>query len=221
VGRFFPSLPVLFWWVNGLKSTKWSAGRWLNLNLKDIESYFQTRVGELQTLAERGDPWVFLCASSFLEYLAKITTGGPTTAQDYKIFLTTIFFKVCPQYAKFRYASGAQDLGDQMYHVLRCGVVHSFCLLADPYAKKKYGGRDRSILLAHRQVGLVHLQPLVDRKKKLDATIFVAEDFIEDISKVVTCIFSQARKRTPSAQRLRNNIRDWIKRFPPIGTLVI
>src|ERR1700737_2293027 len=31
------------------------------------ESYFNARVAELRSLATRGDPWVFLCASSFLE----------------------------------------------------------------------------------------------------------------------------------------------------------
>src|SRR5213594_1781122 len=123
----------------------------------DIETYFRNRVDELRSLAQRGDPWVFLCASSFLEYLAKIELGKTTSATDYKDFLKNYLFKVCPAYAGFQYHSGSQDLADQMYHVLRCGIVHSFSLFADPAAKRKHGGRDRSILLAHRSSGQRHL----------------------------------------------------------------
>src|SRR6266571_6800773 len=116
----------------------------------NIEHYFRDRVDELRALANRGDPWVFLCASAFIEYLAKIVQGHGSG--DYKQFLKNCFFKVCPKYASFRYDSGKSDLAEQMYHVLRCGIVHSFSLIADSKAKKS-GGRDRSILLAHRRSG--------------------------------------------------------------------
>ncbi len=192
------------------------------MNLKQIEVYFQNRVGELRTLAERGDPWVFLCASSFIEYLAKITSGNATSSgTEYKNFLTNSLFRACPAYASFRYASGRQDLADQMYHVLRCGIVHSFSLFPDPSAKGKHGGRPRSIVIAHRQLGLAHLQLLFDKKQKLDAAVFIAQDFVEDISTVVTFVFSTARTRTPTGQQLRNNMRSWTKQYPPIGSLLI
>ena len=190
----------------------------------NIESYFRDRVLELRSLAERGDPWVFLCGASFIEYLAKMTSGKSTGANDYKDFLRNRFFRVCTAYASFKYSCGKCDLAEQMYHVLRCGIVHSFSVFADPQAKG-YGGRDRSIILAHRNTasGRTHLDNWVDRRSnpRLDAAVFVAEDFIDDIAKVTDSLFVEARKRTPAGVQLRKNIQMWVSRCPPIGSLIL
>lgn len=191
----------------------------IQLTLTKTETYFKNRVGELRSLAQRGDPWVFLCTASFLEYLAKIELGKTTSSTDYKNFLRNTFFKVCPAYAGFRYRSGNRDLAEQMYHVLRCGIVHSFSLFADPSAKAKHGGRDRSILLAHRSSGQRHLANYVNRrtKPKVDAAVFIAEDFVDDVGRVTEFLFAQARKRSNAGARLRNNIQTWVKTHPPVG----
>ena len=186
--------------------------------MNKIEGYFDSRIKELRELANRGDPWIFLCTSSFIEYLARMTYGKETLATDYKNFLTNYFFIGCPEYGHFRYASGTQDLADQMYHVLRCGIAHSFSLIADAKAKIR-SGRDRSILLDHRRSGKRHLRNYVNNhtRPKIDAAVFVAEDFVEDIDKVMQYIFSEARKRRPSGKQLNNNMKLWITKYPPIG----
>ena len=183
-----------------------------------IEAYLRARLDELRCLAQRGDPWVFLCASSFLEYLARLEKGSATKADEYKSFLRKYLYKVCPSYKRFRYSSGASDMADQMYHVLRCGIVHGFSLVADVTAKK-HGGRDRSILLAHRSAGRKHLSAYVNNgvKPKVDAAIFVAEDFVEDIAKLAEFLFDESRKETPTAGKLRHNMRTWFTDYPPIG----
>lgn len=186
-----------------------------------IEQYFLDRVGELKTLATRGDPWVFACATSFIEYLAKMHLGKTTTASDYKAFLRDVFFKACPAYASFTFASGSSDLDIQMYHTLRCGLVHSFSLIADQKARSAKG-RDRSILLAHRKNGAVHLRAKIDnrRRPKIDAVVFTAEDFVDDIETATKYLFQQARKPTPDGRLLKANIKSWTKAHPPIGTLM-
>lgn len=186
------------------------------------ERYFIARVAELKDLAERGDPWVFLCTSSFLEYLAKLVNGRETGALEYKDFLRTYMFAVCPAYVSFKYASGHSDLADQMYHVLRCGIVHGFSLLPDSRGKAK-GGRDRSIILAHRKSGRRHLSLVVSRgrKRHIDAAVFVAEDFVEDVRKLVDHIFSQSRRRNSTGAQLRSRMRIWWESHPPIGVLMI
>jgi hypothetical protein len=105
-----------------------------------------------------------------------------------------------------------------MYHVLRCGIVHSFSLIADKQAKRD-GGRDRSIVLAHRASGRKHLEACVDgrRNPKLDAAVFVAEDFVADIEKVTNSIFAQSCTN----KKLRLNMKTWWKVHPPIGVLLI
>jgi hypothetical protein len=186
--------------------------------MNEIEGYLRARLDELRCLAQRGDPWVFLCASSFLEYLARLEKGGATNAGEYKSFLRKYLYKVCPLYGRFRYRSGAGDMADQMYHVLRCGIVHGFSLVADATAKK-HGGWDRSILLAHRSSGQKHLSPYVNNrvKPKVDAVIFVAEDFVEDIAKLAEFLFRESRKKAGTAKTLRQNMRNWFTQYPPIG----
>ena len=104
------------------------------------------------------------------------------------------------------------------------GIVHSFSLLADQKALG-YGGQDRSILLADRrsEPKRSHLDHIVDQRRKppLDAALFIAEDFVEDIAKVVDFLFTESRKRTPPGRQLRSNIRTWILKYPPIGSLII
>jgi len=188
----------------------------------EIEQYFKSRIRELKQIAARGDPWVFLNASSFIEYLAQMRLGKRTEPQDYKEFLTQYFFRVCPWYGNFKYRSGTLDLADQMYHVLRCGIVHSFSLFADSKAQTR-GGRHRSIVLAHRSAGQSHLHSFVNnrRKPKIDAAIFVAEDFVEDIERVTEALFNESKKRTPDGLQLRQNIRRWVRQFPPIGAIIL
>jgi len=178
--------------------------------MQQLGEYLRDRVGELRSLALRGDPWVFLCASAFIEYMAKMVQGEARGASGYKDFLKDVFFEVCPEYAKFRYRSRQMDLADQMYHVLRCGIVHSFSLVVDSAAEKG-GGRDRSILLAHRMNGAAHLQPY---EGSIDAVIFTAEDFVEDIGMVVEFIIEQSQSR--DGQALSRNIQRWTDKHPPI-----
>ena len=190
----------------------------------NVETYFRDRLRELESIASRGDPWIFLCASSFIEYLGKMAHGGPIGLKEYKEFLRTRFFTVCPQYGSFKYASGKSDLADQMYHVLRCGIVHSFSVFADAIANK-YGGRDRSILLAHRKSasGRAHLDNIVNRRRKppLDAALLVAEDFVDDIAKVTDDLFAESRRKTPDGRQLRKNIQTCVSKCPPIGFLIL
>ncbi|HEY2362409.1 MAG TPA: hypothetical protein VGK36_14905 [Candidatus Angelobacter sp.] len=189
---------------------------------QQIELYFNNRIQELKALADRGDPWVFLCASSFVEYLAKMHSGKATNADAYKKFLKDYFFRVCPTYAQFKYASGKTDMADQMYHVLRCGIVHSFSLLADPKAQR-CGGRHRSIVLAHRKEGKQHLSPFVDNrtKPKIDSAVFIAEDFVDDLGKVTKALFVDSKKKTPDGKLIKKNIRAWVNQYPPIGAIIL
>lgn len=175
------------------------------------------RVAELKSLATRGDPWFFLCASSYIEYLARITYGKSTNQKDYKDFLKYYFFKACPKYDKFKFNTGQKDLDIQMYHVLRCGIVHSFSLIADNVAAG-HGGRNRSILLAHRASGKQHLSNYINNRTtpKIDAAIFIAEDFADDIEEATKHIFKSSRKLKANGKNLRQNIKKWSSKHPPI-----
>ncbi len=185
-------------------------------SLRKVKKYMDDRANELKTLALRGDPWFFLCASSFIEYMAKLDKGECTNQTDYKDFLNKYLFVEKSKYADFRYSNPQTKLVDQMYHVLRCGLVHSFSLIPDPKATTK-GGKNRSILLAHKSSTFQHLQPYVNNKKrpKVDGCIFIAEEFADDLAKMTQDLFAKASKRSEIV--LRNNILKWVNKYPPVS----
>jgi hypothetical protein len=180
------------------------------MDINDAQSYFSARTRELLGICNAGDPWVFVCASTFIEYLAKLVNGRDDGAEGYKKFVTNYLAKVRLEYHTFTYKSGEQDLPVQMYHVLRCGIVHSFSLVPDDRAIRKRG-RLRSIVLSHRASGDTHLSPFSSANAP-DAAIFVAEDFVEDLQKAVTYLFLQAK----ADAALTSNIRTWLNDYPPI-----
>jgi hypothetical protein len=152
------------------------------------------------------------CSAAFLEYLAKLSDGADTGGPGYKNFVTTWLARVRPAYASFRYRGGQADLPDQMYHVLRCGIVHSLSAIPDARARAK-GGRDRSIILCHRAESQQRTMPHLSNYSTPqipDAAVFVAEDFVDDISSVVEIMFTEA---VPGSA-LERCMDTWLGQYP-------
>jgi hypothetical protein len=97
-----------------------------------------------------------------------------------------------------------------MYHILRCGITHSYSLIPDSKSKSK-GGRERSILLGQRKNNNVHF--MKHDKNGYDSVIFTVEDFAEDLEKVLDKIFIDL---APEAPLLSNNIISWVNKYPPL-----
>ena len=183
--------------------------------LESIHNYYKERIGEVKRYSTIGDVWVFLMCSTFIEYLVKLVSGKEDTGRsEYKDFIRNYLYQINPLYRDFKYASGETDLPDQMYHVLRCGIVHGFSLIADKKAKKK-NGRNRSILIGHRsgQGEIPHLGLI--QTDKYDAAFLCAEDFAEDIDRVIDLIFQTAEHD----RTLEHKILMWTKAYPPIAFL--
>lgn len=182
-------------------------------SLESIHNYYKERIGEVKRYSAIGDVWVFLMCSVFIEYLVKLVSDKEVTDKDdYKDFIRNYLSLINPLYRDFKYANGKRDLPDQMYHVLRCGIVHGFSLIADKTARKK-GGRDRSILIGHKSGGGTHLDPI--NRKGFDSVFFCAEDFANDIEKVIDLVFQMAKENNI----LRDQIINWVKIYPPISFL--
>jgi hypothetical protein len=183
---------------------------------KDIEKYFKARAKDVQRILKDGSPWGFLCAAAFLDCLSKLVAGKDNKRKGYKEFVRDYLGKINPTYRSFQYRSGFTDLPEQLYHVFRCGIVHSFSLVPDQQSQKN-GGRPRSIVLCHRKESqkknLPHLSQY-SSAKITDAAVFVAEDFGKDLKKVVKLIFSsQAKAIDP---QITNKMKSWVKQQPPI-----
>lgn len=183
-------------------------------NINDIEKYFLDRVDELEQQCNEHTTWVFLCASAMINYLVNLVNGSETDRDDYKRFINDYM----PEgYKNFQFLNGNQDLDIQMYHTLRCGIVHNFSLFPDAVGRRA-GARIRSIALTHRDnKDGEHLDNHEGKNKNLDAALFVAEDFINDIKTAVKKIFNDAK----SDVLLEQNILNWINDHPPIMSEVL
>jgi hypothetical protein len=180
-----------------------------------LQRGFLTSVRALKRLAKdprQRNPIVFVAASAFIEYLSKLFygRGGPT---EYKKFVRLHLSKANSRYRTFayRFADGSmrRDLPLQLYHVLRCGIIHSYSLVPDDVALQK-GGRDRSVVLAHRASGLVHLSQWFHDDQP--TCVLVAEDFVADIEATVRYMFRRAQVSKALAKRMGR----WMKKHPPI-----
>lgn len=183
--------------------------------LTEIHSYYKDRINEIKNYSNDGGPWSFLIASAYIDFLVKLVQNTEQTShKHYKDFIRDYLSLINPQYKDFKYENGLQDLPEQMYHVLRCGIVHSFSLVPDQKSVNN-GGRSRSILLAHKKNNAIHFH-----KHKLDgfdSVVFTAEDFVEDLSKVLDKIFLEL---APTNTNLQNNILARANAYPPIGALI-
>jgi hypothetical protein len=159
------------------------------------------------------NPWPFLCASAYIDYLTKLVNGGETGREKYKQFVSTYLATVNPLYASFTYGSGRQDLPAQLYHILRCGIVHSFSFFPDNNTEVRFGGRQRSVLITHDSNDGYHLSNY--RESGEDAALLVLHDFVGDLRQITERIFSDA---TTDAQ-LRTNIEQHLRQHRPIVAL--
>lgn len=185
------------------------------MKLLEAEKYFINRVAELGAMCAKKDPWVFLCSSAFLEYTMKIVEGKDRGVSGYKDLITK--YNYFPdKYKTFVYRCGKQDLPEQMYSILRCGLVHSFSLKP---IKPGPHGRLNSISLCHKceadTKNLHHLQNYYGINGDVDSALFVAEDFVCDIRNAINSIFVCA-KTYPSCL-LASNIESWLSICPPVS----
>lgn len=163
--------------------------------------YLKDHCLALFKIATHGDPWVFVCASAMIEYLQKMTGEG-----KYADFILNYLSKIDSRYKDFKYANGDQNLPEQMYFVLRNGLVHSFTLKPN----KINSGKMNSILLSH---DAPHFSIRTDNG--LDACILNGYTLVDDLCKVIDLIYEMAKTNVV----LRASINDYWKLNPSIGRL--
>jgi len=148
-------------------------------------------------------PWPFLCAAAMLDYLAKMAIGSGRSA--YKQFIRQ---HMKQEYRDFQFANGDKDLPEQLYHVLRCGVVHSFSLTPD--VAQYPNGRNESIIIAHEGHHLARYSGADGHHP--DAVCLVFKDFVDDIEGALTKLFSDAQTDTALLARIHQHL----KSNPPV-----
>jgi hypothetical protein len=185
------------------------------MNIFEAKIYFHDLISAARKYCADHTPLPFVLGACFIDYFCKMVEGEDKKRTGYKDFVTKYMKEVREEYVTFKYANGAQDLPVQMYHVLRCGVVHSFSLIPDRKVSKQ-PGRDHSIALCHKaeaeQKGLRHLSPY-SGPQNLDAALLIVEDFLDDLLAVNELIYEKAVKDS----NLREKIEGWLRVSPPIS----
>jgi hypothetical protein len=177
----------------------------VRMTLDEAKRLFTLRLAQLRDM--KPSPWPFLCAAAMLEYLAKMAIGkgrGP-----YKDFVRNYMRK---EYREFQFVNGDTDLPEQIYHVLRCGIVHSFSLTPD--LKDYPKGRNKSIVIAHEGNHLSRFTGWGGHFE--DAVLLVFEDFANDIGAALDKVFSDAA----SDAVLKGRIEDHLSGHPPVTELL-
>lgn len=177
-------------------------------NIDLIHKYFDDRCTEIESLAKRGDVWVFLCDLVMIDYLANMNNGAmrSTLHDKYCNFVKDYFDD---KYKNFEFPNGERDLPEQIFF-LRCELVHQFSL-KPRQAEIDKGARPRSIVLGHEKNHCEHLSPYTD--KHCNSVVFTAEQFTKDVRSAISELFTEAKND--------NNISDKIIKYttehPPIS----
>ena len=185
----------------------------------DILPYCRARLSELESYVEDGTPWGFVCLASYTDFLAKLADGEDMGGDGYKRLVETYFPEA---YRDFCYTDPDETLHYQMYHIFRCGLVHSLSLFPDanrytnPNPSNQYQGRPRSVLLTHDGktadgTEYPHLSLYSDGE--LDAAVIHASNLYAELKLVTEDVLA-----TPAT---RETAFKWVSLSWPIGCNVI
>lgn len=155
---------------------------------RNYRQYWKDRACELQTINHA--IWGFTGAAALIEHGTKLANAGEGGAKNYKDFVKTFG----DSYVNFAYQSGDKDLDVQIYHTFRCGLLHSFSLVADDKGEKK-GARDSSIVLcsSRKDAGVTDsLNCTPYTAYDHDACRLVLEPFVADIGQAIDKLFDNA-----------------------------
>jgi hypothetical protein len=173
-------------------------------DLNAIDRYLKDRLDELDSLAQRGDPWVFGACCTFIEMLAE--RENPQKTKSGNRFKKFVQMYLMPSNSLYQDAENKlkekttkqefPEISKNLWNVLRCGVVHSFSMKDNK--DKKY-----KILLGHRKNSKsctsehLNIVDVNDNGKTYKALLIIAEDFVEDLRKCTQKIIEKA-KQDPS-----------------------
>lgn len=180
--------------------------------LNTARDYLIAEINSLRHI--KGTVWIFVGAATMIDYLASLSLGRPAGRSGYIAFIREW---MRPEYNNFEYAQKHRkpgtgiirggrrvarritksDLPEQMYYMLRCGLVHGFSLVPT-HQESVNGGRERSITINSRLDSIrdrkAHLEPFNKVPLIIDSIYFVDEDLLDDLVEATNKLFADHRK---------------------------
>jgi|JYMV01.1.fsa_nt_gi hypothetical protein len=190
------------------------------LPIAQLETARNFLISEIEYLRNlRGTVWCFIGASTMIEYLASLSKGAAAGRTSYIEFIKEFMRDA---YKKFSYRSRhrvhrgpkkftKEDLPEQMYFILRCGLVHGFSLV--PTSKEKEnGGRERSLTINSRADAVRDNKAHLDNFSSVyapDSVYFVDEDLLDDLIAATNKLFADPAKQKNISKMLQNRPFIW------------
>lgn len=156
-------------------------------NKDGYRQYWKDRAQELRTINQA--IWGFVGAAAMIEHGTKLANNGEGGRTRYKNFVKAFGAK----YVDFVFKDSSKDFDVQIYHTFRCGLLHSFSLIADDQGQD-YGARDGSIVLSSlNDKGVTaDLNCTAYTAYDHDACRLVLEPLVEDIGNAIDRLFDDA-----------------------------
>jgi hypothetical protein len=175
---------------------------------EQVKHYCLNRLTEIREIMKLRNPWGFVCAAAFIDLLSKINKGTDEKRAGYKDF---IIEWLPDTYKTFQYANGENDLPYQLYHIFRCGILHSFSF--SPTMTDK-DARKQSVIIAHecqKDSGDYYKNLENYNKNGMDAAIIIAENLCDDLNYAIDNMFKD--------KNVQRNSEKWVKNSPLIDTI--
>jgi hypothetical protein len=183
------------------------------MTLNEYKAYL---LREIAAVRQRDpSPDAFIAGAAVLDTMAQAAISrrrsGGAIKPDGVRFAEFVRKFMRPEYASFRYAGGQQDLPEQMYAILRSGLIHGRSLAPNPPANgKRPIGRVDSIILDRAGT---HLYPWQDADR--DAAVFVFSTFVTDIEAAIRRVFVRAANESGLQVLVERYLHD----HPPVQAL--
>ena len=185
-----------------------AGGNWV-----EIRTYCLDRIEELRSILNGGTAWGFLGAAAFVDFLSRLRFGKATGQTQYKAFICEFFpdHYRGKRFARTHISDEYDTLPSQFYHILRCGVLHSFSLSVDEKSEGK--GWTSSVIIStngkHGDREYRHLDSFTEGD--YDAIVLIGDELANDLVKTVDRMFD--------AEDVRKNSVKWWTKCKPLGEL--
>ncbi|WP_264812677.1 hypothetical protein [Gluconacetobacter sacchari] len=194
------------------------------MDINKYQEWLNERIMELRTAQSiktpedrlNGSIWDFVILGCLIEVVSKLNSErtGKSTFQ----VVRKLFDERLPKYRNIKYEKpvSANDLPEQLYMVLRCGLVHGLSLRPDEKVRNsgryKPYWRENTLTLWHRGNHL-HINRIIFNGQEWDRVNIDYDSLLEDIQKALNNIFEDGRKNNEKGKI----ITDFIMENPGVG----
>nr|WP_128081132.1 hypothetical protein [Acetobacter persici] len=194
------------------------------MTLLSYQTWINDRIQELRTAQSiksevdrlNGSIWDFVLMGCLVEIVAKLNCTHKVSSTLHKI--SKLFDDRLPQYRipSYKTHNNIKDVPEQIYMVMRCGLIHSLSLVPDRTYKErknyKKHWREWSLLLTHKGN---HLQMMTWKPngQPIEACLLDYSTMLDDMQTALDAIFQDAVNDTA----LSAHIETFVKENPMLG----